>query len=176
MYIYIYISIYIYIYIHLYIYIYMCIYIYIYIYIIWGSVFNYRHPSPRRVWKGGWELRAKLHFAPIGGIRGIAWIIPAGHFLCAGCVLESHLLGIGRPILSKTYYMPSGSPRDLHGIPRRPRVVQGLSKGTQKEPKVGPRREERGGRAPKGGQQSTKLYTHKQNIRKLPIHRHTAAG
>ena len=53
---------------------------------------------PTRV-KGGWELRAKLHFTLIRGIRGV---VPAGHFFCAGIALATQLLGIGHPISLKT--------------------------------------------------------------------------
>ena len=62
--------------------------------------------------------------------------------------------------------MSLGRSGDLHGLPRRPKVVQGLSKGTQKEPKVGPRSKKVGRRAPKGGQQSNKSqnYIHINEI------------
>ena len=57
--------------------------------------------------------------------------------LCVGCVLESHLLGMGRPSLSENYQMSLGGPDNLHGIPRRPEVVQGQSKakGPKRNPK-----------------------------------------
>ena len=132
--------------------------------LIWGSVFNCRHPSPRRDWKGGWELRARSHFAPIGGvraIRGIRGIVPEGHLLFAGCILESHLLGIGHPILSKAYYMPSWSKGCPKGPKRNPKSAQG---------------EKRGSKDTQSRPTNHQIYTHKQNIPKLPIHRHTAAG
>ena len=100
--------------------------------------------------KGGWKLRAKSHFAPIRGIGGIHGIVPGGHFFCAGCGLERHVLGIGHPVLSKTDYMPLGSPR----LPPWQ---------TQKEPKVGPRRGKGGARHPKESNKSQN-YIHVNKI------------
>ena len=121
--------------------------------------------------KGGWELQAKSHFELIRGIRGI---MPAGHFLCAGIVLESRLLGIGRPILSKINHIALGRPRRPPWQPKAPPSGPRAAQGTQKDPKVVPGREKE--KTAKGEQQTTKLYTHKRIIRKLSIQRHTAAG
>ena len=52
----------------------------------------------------------------------------------------------------------------LHGTSRRPKVVQVLPKGTQVEPKVGPRREKEGRRAPKGNQERLKIHSHSHII------------
>ena len=54
---------------------------------------------PARV-KWGWELRRLLHF---GGILRSRGRVPRGHFLCAGCVLQSHSLGIGRPFWTQSH-------------------------------------------------------------------------
>ena len=130
---------------------------------------------PARV-KWGWELRLLCHFAWIIRCRGCRARIPRGHFLCAGCGLESHLLGIGRLILSEIDYIALGRPRGPPWQPKAPQSGPRAAQRTQKRPKVVPRRAKWAPRTPKGDQQTTKLYTHKRNIRKLPIHRHTAAG
>ena len=57
--------------------------------------------------------------------------IPGGHFLCAGIVLESHLLGVGRPILSKTYYVVLGRPRRP---PLQPKAPQSGPGAPQRDP------------------------------------------
>ena len=58
-----------------------------------------------------------------------------GLLMCAGIVLESHLLGIGRPTLAKTYYMTLGRPRRPTWHPKTPesgpRVAQ-VPKRTEK--------------------------------------------
>ncbi len=40
-------------------------------YLFEGVSLNSRHPSPRRVWKGGSERRLRDHFVGIRGMRGI---------------------------------------------------------------------------------------------------------
>lgn len=76
----------------------------------------------------------------------------------------------------ETTKRPLADQGDLHGIPKRPNVVQGRSTATQNEFKVGPGTGKGRRKTRKGEQQITNLYTHTQNIRKLPIHLHTAAG
>ena len=80
--------------------------------------------------KWGWELRLLTQFAPI---RGCGRRVPRGHFLCAGALLESHLLGIGRPFWTQSHpKLPLGA----QGAPNGPTESQ----GSQREAKVTPRR------------------------------------
>ena len=70
----------------------------------------------------------------------------------------------------KTTKPSSPNQGDLHGMSRR------LKEGIEGCPK-GPKRSTKSARrAPEVEQQITKLFIRNQNIRKLPIHRHTAAG
>ena len=108
---------------------------------------------PARV-KGGWELPAKSHFTGIRGIcgiRGIGGRVPRGHFFCAGIVLESHLLGIGRPIFVKNVlYAPrqpkatpmatQSSPKWSKGCPKGPKKSSKSAQGEKKESKGTQRR------------------------------------
>ena len=97
-------------------------------------------------------------FAPLpsnnGDVAGSRGQVPGGHFLCAGIVLESnesHLLGIGRPILSKTCYIGLGRPRRPPWQPKATQSGPRAAQGTQKDPKVVPevkRQSEEGPQAP----------------------------
>ena len=68
------------------------------------------------------------------------------------------------------------APRHPKQPPGQPKAPHSGPRAAQRDPKLGPRRGKEGRKTPKGEQQITKLYTHTRNIRKLPIHRHTAAG
>ena len=147
--------------------------------------------------KWGWELRLLRHFAGILGCRGCRARVPRGHFLCAGIANAPNIVGKGRPFLTQSHPKlrlgAQGAPKGPTGIPREPKGgqsdpkesplgAQGAPKGPTsipREPKGGqghPKESKMSLKTFKGEQQITKLYTHKQNIRKLPIHRHTAAG
>ena len=69
---------------------------------------------------------------------------------------------------------PLADPGDLHGHPSDPRAAQRDPKGRKSRPKERKRRLKDTERR----EQITKRYTkkQKQHIRKLPIHRHTAAA
>ena len=124
------------------------------IFVLREFVLNSRHPGPRRE-KWGWERRPLRHFGRITGISGISGRVPRGHFLCAGIVKWTHLLGIGRPIFDKskkialfTPRRPKGPPRDPRGTPEGPpREPRGTPKGPPMDP-MGFPRDPRG--APKG--------------------------
>ena len=97
-------------------------------------------------------------------------------FFCAGIVLESHSLGIGRPITVKIEYMalgkPMRSPWQSNALQSDQKAAQGTRKGLQsdfKETKRSSKDTQR--KAP-----SYQIYTPERNICKYPIHRHTAAG
>ena len=98
---------------------------------------------PARV-KWGWELRLLRHFGWIVRCRGCRARVPRRHFLCAGCGLESHLLGIGRLILSEIDYIalgrPRGPPWQPKGSQSGPRAAQRDPKGPQSRPKEEKRR------------------------------------
>ena len=84
------------------------------------------------------------------GTGGIRMQVPAGQFLCAGAVLESHRLAVGFPRAKgepketprepkgtqECPKPPQGSPRRAKGIPRapqrEPKGVQGHPKGNEK--------------------------------------------
>ena len=57
----------------------------------------------------------------------------------AGCRLESHRPGIGRPFLTNTKNMPLGSPRSPPRAPRAPRAPQRRPNGTPKGAKWSPK-------------------------------------
>ena len=102
--------------------------------------------------KWGWELRLLRHFGPIGGIDGIDGRVPRGHFFCAGALLESHLLRIGRPFWTPShpkfhlgaqgapngFTASQGSQMEAKATPRRapwePKAAQRLPKGSPKSP------------------------------------------
>ena len=84
------------------------------------------------------------------GTAGIRMQVPAGQFLCADAVLESHWLAVGFPRAKgepketprepkgtqECPKPPQGSPRRAKGIPRapqrEPKGVQGHPKGNEK--------------------------------------------
>ena len=70
-------------------------------------VLNYRHPGPRRVWKGGSEPRLRDRINGIAGITGIAGIIGI-----RGCVPKWAL------VETKHYFAPQ---EWLQPAPDRPR-------------------------------------------------------
>ena len=90
--------------------------------------------------KWGWELRLLTQFAPIGGCGGCGRRIPRGYFLCAGALLESHLLGIGRPLLTQVRPSSTWEPKVPQMAPRRPKGAKGKPKRRQGEPLGSPRR------------------------------------
>ena len=64
--------------------------------------------------------------------------MPGGHLLYAGILFESHLLGIGRPVLSKDYNVPLGSPRgppEQPRVPEKPKVPQSVPRAAQTDSK-----------------------------------------
>ena len=99
-----------------------------------GFVLNSRHPGPWRE-KWGWERRPLRHFGRITGIREIRGWIPRGHFLCAGIIKWTHLLGIGRPIFDKSEKIALGTPRHPQGIPRGPKMPSNATWFRQHVPK-----------------------------------------
>ena len=105
---------------------------------------------PARV-KWGWELRLLRHFAPI--MRWVRWVlwVPRGHFLCAGALLESHLLGIGRPFWTQSHpKLPLGA----QGAPNGPTESQGSQRGTKVTPRRAPWEPKAPQRLPKGSPKS----------------------
>ena len=130
---------YIYIYIHMCIYTNLCkkhIYIYIYVYIytryqiLFGCVCLTIVILAPGASEGGLGAAGQVHFV---SIRRIGGIIPRGHFLCASCLLDSHLLWIRNPILSKIDYIAQGRPRRLSWQPKAPQSGTRADQGTQKE-------------------------------------------
>ena len=71
--------------------------------------------------------------------------------MCAGCVLESHLLGIGRP-----FWTPSHPKLHLgaQGGPNGPKASQGSQRGTKVTPRRTPWEPEAPQRVPKGSPRS----------------------
>ena len=67
---------------------------------------NYRHPGPRRVWKGGSELRLRDR---INGIRGIRWIRGI-----RGCVPKYGF------VYANPYFSLSGRSPTAPGLPAAP--------------------------------------------------------
>ena len=129
---------YIYVYIHIHIYVYIYVYVYVYTLLLMGGLHSATAVGPgagrtgsrgvcsTAVILGPGASQGGLGAAgqvALRAIRGIRQIIPRGHCSCAGCVLESHFLGIGRPFLLKTTNCPSADQVDFHGMPRHPKVV-----------------------------------------------------
>ena len=77
--------------------------------------------------------------SPLPRDSGIWGQVPGGHFLCASIIFESHLVGIGRPPLTKPTVTPEAYQGDLHGNPKCLKMFQWLPAGMRKEPKVGHR-------------------------------------
>ena len=74
-------------------------------------MFNYRHPRSGASEGGlGAAGQVALHPDPEDpGVRGIRGIVPGGHFLCADCVLESHLLELGFLICQNLIICPQAA-------------------------------------------------------------------
>ena len=116
--------------------------------------------------------------------------VPRGEILCAGAVLESHLLGIGRPFarnwtsnfVKKLLNVPRRTKATSMAVPRHPWVgFGGLlgspkgPKGTPKELKGTPKEPQGTQQQPKGTQKEPKGIQKEPNyITKLPTHRHRA--
>ena len=134
--------------------------------LIWGSLWNSRHPDPRRVWKGGSEQ----HFMP--PLRRDPRANSKKLFFEDSFVNLTHFSVKDVPFSIKLTLWPKGSPKRAQGNPRsaqgRPKRIQrqpkcsqksqngaqSWSRGRQRRPKDTPRK-------PKG-----KIY-----IKKLPINR-----
>ena len=109
--------------------------------------------------KRGWELQAKSHFKLIAQLRGTNL---GGHWLRAGIVLESDLLGIGRPVLSGTLlYAPRPGPRQPKATSLATQAPQSGSRAAQKGPQSRPKRGKGARKTPEGEHQILNLYTHK---------------
>ena len=77
--------------------------------LIWGSLFNSRHPDPRHVWKGGPELRSVDRIARLSwqrGLTGLAGWVPKSSKLMVYAVLE-------HPWLSQKWSEASRGPKCL---------------------------------------------------------------
>ena len=82
-------------------------------------------------------------------LRGI---IPRSHFLCAGALLESHLLGMGRPFWTQSHpKLPLGA----QGAPNGPTESQGIQRGTKVTPRRAPWEPKALQRLPKGSPKSS---------------------
>ncbi len=140
----------------------------------WGSLSKLTSSWPPARVKWGWELRPLLHF---GGIlrwrRSHRWV-PRGHFLCAGCVLESHLLGIGRPFWTPSHpKLPLGA----QGAPNGPTESQGSQRKTKVtarrapwEPKAPQRLSKRSPKSPQGEQNEFRRRSNEFNKSQNYIH------
>ena len=88
-------------------YIYTYIYISIYVYII--SIYTYVYKWISKMLSPMWmtPIRDSPHRSPCKSARRLdqraRHRAGGGHFFCAGRGLDNHLLGIGRPILTKSY-------------------------------------------------------------------------
>ena len=91
-----------------------------------------RHP--RGASEVGLRTAGQVSVQPDPGIRVIAGIIAASHFLYAGIVRESHLLGIGSSIVSNnqlyTHMQTNSNPMATQGAPKWAKCCPMGPKGT----------------------------------------------
>ena len=152
-------------------------------------MFNYRHPSPRREWSGVGSCGSWPSLRPLAAVGAVGAEFREVIFCAQARYLRAICSELDVHCWPKSAQAPLGSPRCpkwFHGVPREPKGsqsdakesplgAQGAPKAPKRQPKVTPRKAKWAPTTPQGDQQITKLYTHKQNTCKLPIHRHTAA-
>ena len=97
---------------------------------------NYRHPDPRRVWKGGSELQSLPPFPghplhPLHPVLGSFWVQNAVYIIKNGSD-PPRRRQFSLPGPSQAQSRPKALTRDAKGRPRHPKVSQRESNGMQK--------------------------------------------
>ena len=161
-----------------------------------GGCLNYCHPSPRREWSGVGSCGSCATLRGLCATSGCRrWFLRRHFFIRRHRKRSKYSTETDVHFDPKSFKVPLGNPRCPKGAHRHPVGAKGrpkwrrgdalgLPKGLKGTPKFA-----------KGNKMSSKdnqrgknksqykyvyiyiyTYTHKRNTRKLPIHRHTAAG
>lgn len=175
----------------------VCVYVLLNIYIerlVWKSLFDYRHPSPRHEWK---RLEAAA-LAPLlvdTGLPGLPRVSFASHFLCAGITNAPNTARSWCSFWPKVIPSSTWKPKVAQGRPPasqegkgEPKVSPSRApcepkapqrKGHKRKPKVAPRRAkwaQKEDTQRRKTNQENYIHTPKHHTSKLPIYRHTTTA